>query len=356
MARVGKLVGVGIIGVMLMVVLLACQSGTASNTPAGGAAAPAGKTWAWKYEGPLAENDRVSVNYITPFLNYIEKNSNGRIKVDRYWSASLGFGTSKLLEGLEKGLLDSGDVSVSGSSGSFPLGDVMDLPGLAPQDPAQKQEVMTSVVAPAWQTEITKRNVLLLNPVGLESRNVYCKQPISALSDLKGLKIRSLSGLESTLTEALGATPVTMQTGDVYTGLQSGVLDCYWLTHGGSVSSKYYEVTKFGYEIGASGVVSSNAVSKGSFDSLPADLQKVVRDAGEAAAKNWITAYPKIDGDARQELIAKGMKMTAPNSADTAKILDAEKKLWAVWADKKGASTAAYKALVEKIQNAKPVK
>lgn len=57
-------------------------------------------------------------------------------------------------------------------------------------------------------------------------RNVYCKKPINTPADLKGLKIRVMqSDTNISMMNLMGATGIAMGQGDVYTAIQTGVLD-----------------------------------------------------------------------------------------------------------------------------------
>lgn len=128
-----------------------------------------------------------------------------------------------------------------------------------------------------------KANIQILGfGYSLGARNIYTKKPVNQPEDLNSMKIRALpvpNFLETI--KSMGAVPIPMPGGEVYSGLQMGVIDGVEHDAPTVLTSKYYELTKHA-------MLSQHifnpiiaVMNKRSFDRIPADL----KDDFLAAAK-----------------------------------------------------------------------
>ena len=144
-------------------------------------------------------------------------------------------------------------------------------------------------------------------------RNVVTRvKEVKSIDDMMGLKIRTIqSPIYVKAVELMGASPTPMSFGEVYTSLQTGVIDGY--EHDGSttLSQKFFEITKYMAQTQhISGVLALTASAK-SIDSLPPDIRKAVLDAAKEAAAFQRSRAPEEDKLALEELKKKGMSINA---------------------------------------------
>lgn len=95
--------------------------------------------------------------------------------------------------------------------------------------------------------------VLALWPFGPQV--FYCNADVSSMDDLANLKVRSFTPSMSALLESLGASPVTLNFGEVYPALQRGVADCGVTSPTSGNSGKWPEVTTHQIPLSVSGSV-----------------------------------------------------------------------------------------------------
>lgn len=101
----------------------------------------------------------------------------------------------------------------------------------------------------------------------------FCNEPISTLSDMNGLKVRSFTASMSALLEALGATPVTLSFPEVYPALQRGVASCGITSATSANTGKWPEVTSHVLPLAVSGSVQAHVVNLAWWNGLSADDQ-----------------------------------------------------------------------------------
>ncbi len=103
----------------------------------------------------------------------------------------------------------------------------------------------------------------------------FCKNDVSGLDSLKGLKVRSFTASMSEMLAELGATPVTLSFPEVYPALQRGVASCGVTSPTSANTGKWPEVTSHVYPLAVSGSVQAHIVNLAWFNGLSA--------AGQAA-------------------------------------------------------------------------
>lgn len=163
-------------------------------------------------------------------------------------------------------------------------------------------------------------------------RNVATKsKEVKKVEDLKGLKIRVIQTPTYLKTfELMGANPTPMAFGEVYTSLQTGVLDGWEHDGPTMVTQKMYEVTKYiartEHLFGAL-VLTANPKK---LDSFPADVKKAVEEAAKEACDYARSIAPEKEQAAYKFLKDKGLVV---NDFDKASSIEKSKGYWKEYAD-----------------------
>jgi len=141
-------------------------------------------------------------------------------------------------------------------------------------------------------------------------RHLWTAGPVKTPADLSGNRMRTPGApvWVETVT-AMGAVPTPMPYAEVYSALQQKVIDSVEAQLPAGYGSKLYEVTKVLTKTGHINLITGLVTSAGWYDSLPVDLQKVLRDealkAGDVASYGTRDALAKIEAD----LKAAGMEI-----------------------------------------------
>jgi tripartite ATP-independent transporter DctP family solute receptor len=250
------------------------------------------------------------------FANEIKAKSGGRIEVQVFGASSLG-GEKELVEGVKNGFIQAGLAS-GAMANFFPNAMVTDIPYLVPSDDVV-DKVMDGPFGQKLAADFnaaTGMHNLCFGEVGFR-HFTSGKTPIHSPKDLVGLKIRvQETPLYITEMKALGAQPTPIAFAEVYTAMQTGVVDGHENVLPSIVFAKLYEVQKHvtldGHNYGVDWFVMSDKFYK----SLPPDLLKVVNDAAQVACTAERKANRLFSASAIKTMTDKGVTVYTPTTAE----------------------------------------
>ena len=255
-----------------------------SSTLALNAALAQDKTYTMKMTLPTLNDP--SYVFAKTYAAALEKDSGGRIKTEIYPASQLG-SIPRQIEGTQFGAIQCALIPPEFFVGVDERFEVMAAPGLVnSMDQGQRLAADPAVKKLMFGLGANKglRGVALFMNA---PSSLIAKTPVRHLADLKGKKIRVLaSPFQMQAIARLGATPVAMTLGDVIPAIQQGAIDG---AIGGIVvwtPMHFQDTAKYVTETGQPAVYAIVEISKTWYDSLPADLQKIVDDdaaKGQAA-------------------------------------------------------------------------
>jgi tripartite ATP-independent transporter DctP family solute receptor len=244
------------------------------------------------------------------FKALVEEKSNGRIKIQIYPQAQLGYDRD-LLEAMQFGNVDLA-VNTSAPISNFePLFGVLDMPYLF-KDWDHIESFIKSDVAKDLLSECLDENLvgLAFMPRGFRSvtNNV---RPIYKPEDLKGIKLRVIESPAYVKTfEDLGAVVSAMSWGEVYTALQQGAIDGQENPPETVKTERVYEVQKYFSLNEHIAAFAAIMASKSTWDKLSEDDQKILRESAVEAAVAQGNENRKTEADIIKELNDKlGLKV-----------------------------------------------
>lgn len=159
-------------------------------------------------------------------------------------------------------------------------------------------------------------------------RNVVtAKKEVKTVADLKGLKIRTIpTPVFVGAVNAMGASATPMNFGEVYTSLQSGVLDGFEHTATTTASFKFYEIAKY-YAL-TQHLIDPTVVaySLSEWKKLDAKEQAVVLEGAKLATDIARGMSPVRDAEGMAELKKRGMIITRPDMTEARKAAEIVQK------------------------------
>ncbi|MFH1490107.1 MAG: TRAP transporter substrate-binding protein, partial [Pseudomonadota bacterium] len=276
-----------------------------------------------------------------PWIEMLEKQSKGQIKITPYYSNSLTPPTEKFNSTVD-GIADISEGIVFVNSGRFPMSEMLMLPelGLETAEKASKAWWRLYKTMPAFQKEYAGVKMLFLHAspkMMLATKN----KEIKKVEDMKGLKVWAPGRTPVKTAKALGMTPVSLAPGEVYLALDKGVIDAAWADFEILVSRRFYEVTK--YQV--TNLYLNNTpfyviMNQGVWDRLPKDVKKVF----EGLTGDWaVEFYGKVRDEGEKHAMdmarEKGMnliELPADELAKVKKLLEPVKAEYATELEAKG--------------------
>lgn len=276
------------------------------------------------------------------FAELVNERSKGRIQIKVFDSAQLGDEKS-VVQQIQMGSLDFTRVS-TGSVAEFnkALG-VFSLPYIF-NDDAHVWRYLDSESGKQLLGSLEKSKFVGLAYYGSGSRSFYTKNPVKSPEDLKGMKIRVIqNAINIDLMKAFGASATPMGYGEVFSALQTGVIDGAENNAPSFLTASHNQAVKNYVLDSHQRVPEVLMMSKVVSDKLSEEDRALIKQAAQDSVSYQRESWKKYDKDAMDKLIASGVVVT--EITDMKPWQDAVKPV----IDKYGVE---YKAELEAIQKA----
>jgi len=330
---------------MLLILVLSCVGcgGGGQQEPAGGEgeAEGEGEEVALKSEYKLTMNVSTDTCWGqggVKFAELVNEYTGGKVNVKVYPNAQLvGGDQMRQAEMVQSGAIDFMLNSTINIAPTIPEFDVFSLPFMFPS-----YEAVDAVIA----SEAGQKLLEVLgdyNMVGLAygengfrelTNNV---RPIKSPDDMKGLKIRVVTPIYIDIMRALGANPIAMNWGEVFTSLQQGVIDGQENPVVGIIiPNKIYEVQKYMTNWHYSYDALVLAVNKDVWESFPAEIQEQIQRAAKDAMAYQIQISREGLAEGNDFLREQGMEVTDLTPEELVPFKELTKPVYDQYAEKVG--------------------
>lgn len=281
-------------------------------------------------------------NYIAAvardFAADVARLSNGALEIKTH-SNSVLFKRPELKRAVQTGQVQVGDVLISVLGNEDPLFEVDAVPLLARDfDSAWK---LWQASRPGIEARLARQGIKLLYSVPWPPQGIYTKTPVTQMADFKGLKFRAYNAATSRLVELMGASPTTVNSGDVPQAFGTGLIEAMITSPATGVDSQAWDFVKYYYDVQAFIPKNVTMVNARAFNSLSPAAQKAVMDAAAAAEKRgWDTARAQT-ASLTQTLADKGMTVGKTPPAIEADLAKVGATMAEEWLKKSGADGKA---------------
>lgn len=244
------------------------------------------------------------------FGKVVAEKTGGRITPKTYHSAQLGE-QDQAIEQVQFGGIDFAVFNLTPLNNLVPETQVTTLPYAF-----KSVDHMHKVVDGEIGADIAKA-MEAVNMVGLAwydsgARSFYATKPLNSVEDLKGLKIRvQNSDVNVAMVEALGANATPIPFGEVYTSIQSGVVDGAENNWPSYESTGHFEVAK-NYILDQHTIVPEIfVVAKTSWDKMSPEDQEIVRAAAVESAQMQRKLWAEREKKSEEKVRAAGANIVA---------------------------------------------
>jgi len=147
------------------------------------------------------------------------------------------------------------------------------------------------------------------------ARNLYSKDPVATIDDLQGLKLRIVENpVASDIWKAIGSVPIALPFSEVYSALQTGMINAADNSPTGYTHFSHQEVAKNYLETEHEYSTAFMFVSKEAYDALSPELQEQVDAAFMVAQESWLGFREEQDAEIIANFDKWGVVVTQPSS------------------------------------------
>tara|TARA_B100000965_G_scaffold403355_1_gene431262 strand:+ start:690 stop:1790 length:1101 start_codon:yes stop_codon:yes gene_type:complete len=291
---------------LLFFVLLATACDTQTHTKSPQASSPESeKVYNWKMVTTWPKNLPGLGTSPERMAKKIEAMSNGRLKIKVYGAGEI-VPAMEVFETVSQGTVQLGHGASYYWKGKVPVAQFFTaVPfGLTAQE--MNGWLLHGGGLELWRELYDRYNLFPIpgGNTGVQMAGWFNKE-ITSLEDIKGLKMR-IPGLGGEVFEAAGGTAVRMAASEIFTSMQTGVIDATeWVGPYNDLSLGLHQTAKYYYYPGwqEAGPTLEVIVNKDAWNSLPADLQAILETASLAANTDMLAEYTARNNFALRELV-----------------------------------------------------
>ena len=278
------------------------------------------------------------------YFDDVQTMSNGEIAVEPFFSSSV-VKTVETFDGAATGVLDcdmTGGGYQTGKNPAFQfVGDIM---GGYDTPYQQLSWLYYGGGLDAAQQLYNKYDMQLIGWWVYGQESLASTKAITSTADLKDWKFRSPPGMETKIFEKLGAKPIVMDFTEIFTALESGIIDGADASGlANNVGLGLYDIAKHTNFPGFHSMPSDHlACNKEVYDAMPDHHKRILNVAMQSLALKTALTFEQKNAEAAAKLKADGVKLYAWSDEERQKFRDAAQSTWPEFA-----TTPEAKALVD---------
>ena len=262
------------------------------------------------------------MNVYKEWAKKIEDATNGSIKITFYAAGTL-IPPQDVISGVQSGLADIADATLSDQADIFPLTPTIQLPFMPLGDAESGYDIWMKLIDkfPEMNSEYKDFKILFRTTTGSYALHTS-KGPVRVPEDLKGVKIYATGGLADVMGK-IGAAPMSMTAQDWVMSLERGLLEGMWMNFQGVYEMKCHEFLPY-HTIFPSGVSLGMALvimNLDSWNKLPPDVQKVFDDLS-------LWATERVRQVAEMEAYESAITAMEKAGQTIVRLTPEEEKLW----------------------------
>jgi TRAP-type C4-dicarboxylate transport system substrate-binding protein len=258
-------------------------------------------------------NQVYTANVVTPFIEKIEAMSGGDISINV--SGPDVVAAFEQIEPVQAGVFDLLFTHPAYHIGTASIG--LGVEGTSADPELRRTSGVIGTLDEYYQTLGLK--AIAVAPVGSVAFNFILKDPIDGQPSLEGRKIRGTQTYNPVI-EGAGASPVILPMTDIYSSLQTGVIDGAGTTLIGIAEKKWYEVSNYLSRPKFGTVGLFIFMNLDSWESLSAEEQDIITKAAMEIEMESTDRFDKLAAEEEAFLIEQGMELTQFAKEDADKI------------------------------------
>lgn len=289
--------------------------------------------------------DENSASYlgVVAWKEYIEAESNGRIKVELYPNSQLG-NDREMAEAVQMGQLVMMSTASSNFTPFIPELEIFDIPFVL-----QTKEDVSNLFADEEFCDtlsgyFESKGMKLLGQNLIGFRHLTSNREIHTLADMEGMSIRVMEAtIPQEMWKDLGCEPTPISFSELYTALQQGLVDAQENPIQMIYGQKFYEQQKYFIYTGHQIMEIFHVMNPDWFASLPSDLQTLIEESMPVFYEVVEEKNDELDQSEVQEMADSGVTFIELDSSVIDEMRTATESIWDIVEQDYPDAAAAYR-------------
>src|SRR3954462_798389 len=238
----------------------------------------------WDMPTPYSDGEFHTRN-VKAFADDVKKDTGGALEITVHSNGSL-IKHPDILRAVSTGQVNMAEFLLGQFGNEDPVFAADNVPFVAPgYDNALK---FYQAQKPMLEKKLQGRGMKLLYAVSWPGQGIYTRDPVKAVSDFKGMKMRTYSPLTSRLAELLGTVPVSVQVPEIPQMFATGAMQAMVTSSATGTASKAWEFVKNYYKTNAWNPKNVVVVNGRPSARLPkAQQDGILKAAAAAEPRGW---------------------------------------------------------------------
>lgn len=292
----------------------------------GGAAEAGGEEFELTYSTFQPSHHPVTTGAIEPFIEAVEERTDGRVTISLFSDGSLA-DTADQPQLLQSGAADIIDISPAQAPTEFIFGDVIGTYVAESDDPAAEgAQVAWSLVHQAPIIDrLDELSIVPLAAYALPPYEYFSSSPIEDIpGDLQGSPTSTAGGLSEEVMAALGMSPTSIASNELYEALQRGTVDSF--VHPWYTVETYSLAEQTVHATEGIGVLPNpplySLMSRSTWDSLPEDIQEIIYEEGKKFSLNAGRALQEDADIAKDKYVPDSIELREITEGERSELLE----------------------------------
>ena len=264
------------------------------------------------------------------WIDTVEAESGGTIQIDLYPDSQLASGTDAIVNGIQTGAFEVAHFTTGNWASYSNAFAELNVPYLY-TNYDEVHSILDGDIGQAMKDQL-EQDVSGIKPLAYISigfRNVTASKPIQTVADMQGLKIRTMDDtLQIAAMEAMGCTVTSVPISELYSALQTKMVDAQENPLSTIYSNKFYEVNPYCCLTRHSYTSTFVFMNADVYNSLSDNQKAAIDKANEAATAASKTAAETAEAEYEELLEAEGMTIYEPTAEELAGFQEAASSCW----------------------------
>lgn len=264
------------------------------------------------------------------WIDTVEAESGGTIQIDLYPDSQLASGTDAIVNGIQTGAFEVAHFTTGNWASYSNAFAELNVPYLY-TNYDEVHSILDGEIGQAMKDQL-ERDVSGIKPLAYISigfRQVTASKPIHSVAGMEGLKIRTMDdALQIAAMEAMGCTVTSVNISELYSALQTKMIDAQENPLSTIYSNKFYEVNPYCCLTNHSYTSTFVFMNADVYNSLSDNQKAAIEKANEAATAASKTAAEAAEAEYQTMLEAEGMTIYEPTAEELAGFQEAASSCW----------------------------